>query len=35
MTWTDPRPDLLIGNFLCVNEDDSRRLLASYNGDEL
>jgi PPOX class probable FMN-dependent enzyme len=35
MTWIDPRPDLLIGNFLGINEEDSRDLLAAYNTNEL
>ena len=35
MSWTDPRPDLLIGNFLGISEEDSRNLLAAYNDDDL
>jgi uncharacterized protein len=35
ISWTDPRPDLLIGNFLGISEEDSRNLLTAYNDDDL
>ena len=33
--WQNPRPDLLIGDFLGMNETDSQGLLDNYNCSEL
>jgi uncharacterized protein len=35
MTWSDPRPDLLIGDMLGMSSDATRSLLADYNCNEL
>ena len=33
--WVNPRPDLLIGDFLGMAAADTQRLLDSYNCSEL
>jgi PPOX class probable FMN-dependent enzyme len=35
LAWQDPRPDVLIGRFLAISDEDSRSLLEAYNCDEL
>jgi PPOX class probable FMN-dependent enzyme len=35
MNWEDPRPDVLIGHFLGISEEDSKAVLDAYNCHDL